>query len=226
MGRFETRNYGLVTRRFDFLRSRDREQVADSATRISRQNVLSSNLFEDSASHMTSVQWRPDCSLTQHMRHARIESARPTRGCSLIEVLVAMALFAVAAGVLAQLAAWSRRANAQAGRMSAATVVAQNKIEELLPDVGVTLNVSPAGALTNSLNGWFDVVDSRGRPGGGALPAAGPNFLRRWSVEPLADSDTLILRVVVTDASDVASAAGVERPNRVSLVAAKPRQLF
>ena len=162
------------------------------------------------------------------MPHSRIESARHARGCSLIEVLVAMALFAVAAGVLAQLAGWSRRANAQAGRISAATVIAQGKIEELLPDVGVTLNVSPAGALTNSLDGWFDVVDSRGRPSGGAPSDAGPgrNFLRRWSVESLADSDTLILRVVVTDAGSVVSATGVERPDRVSLVAAKARQVF
>ena len=158
------------------------------------------------------------------MRRACSESALGTRGCSLIEVLVAMAIFMVAAGGLAQLATLAAGANLRAGRASSATVIAQQKIEELLSDPGLARNLSPARALTSSLDGWFDFVDRRGRPiGAGASPAAGSDYLRRWSVERLIDSATLIVQVEVTDirnGTSGGSAAALRRTDPVRLVAA------
>jgi Tfp pilus assembly protein PilV len=164
------------------------------------------------------------------MRQADIEPTLGTRGCSLIEVLVAMAIVMVVAGGLGQLATLAAGANLRAGRTSLATVIAQQKIEELLSDPGLAHTVSPARALTSSLDGWFDFADRRGRPtGAGASPAAGSDYLRRWSVERLTDRATLVVQVEVTDirnATSGGSAAVLRRTDPVRLVAATGAQSF
>jgi type II secretory pathway pseudopilin PulG len=164
------------------------------------------------------------------MRRAYIESTLGTRGCSLIEVLVAMAIFMVAAGGLAQLGALATGANLRAGRTSAATVIAQQKIEELLSDPGLAGNISPARALTTNVDGWFDFVDRRGRPiGAGASAPQGSDYIRRWSVERLIDGAALIVQVEVIDirnATSAGSAAGLRQTDSVRLVAATGAQAF
>jgi type II secretory pathway pseudopilin PulG len=164
------------------------------------------------------------------MRRAYIESALGISGCSLIEVLVAMAIFIVVAAGLGQLATLAAGANLRAGRTSLATVIAQQKIEELLSDPGLAHNLSPPRALTSSLDGWFDFVDRRGRPiGPGATPATGSDYLRRWSVEALTDSATLVVQVEVSDIRNATSAAAVpavRRIDHVRLVAATGAQAF
>ena len=154
--------------------------------------------------------------------------AHAARGCSLVEVLVAMTLFAVAAAAVAQMTTFAARTNLQAGRSSLATIIAQQKLEELLGDAGSVLQPSPAGALTASLDGWFDFVDPRGRSiAAGVSPPSGSDYLRRWSVAPLSGTDALIVQVVVTDVRN----AGVAAPaspgqDQVRIVAVKGRQGF
>ena len=159
-----------------------------------------------------------------------IESIRASRGFSLIEVLVAIGIFTVALVALAQLSVIATRANLRAGRTSFATVIAQQKIEELLSE-DLAANLSPAGALTTSLDGWFDFVDRHGRSvGTGARPPSGSDYLRRWSVEPLTGADTLRVQVAVIDIRQAmtgdAAAIDSRRPDQVWLVAAKGRHAF
>ena len=157
-----------------------------------------------------------------------IESIRGARGFSLIEVLVAIGIFTVAVVALAQLTAIAARANLQAGRTSFATVIAQQKIEELLP-ADLVSNLSPAGALTTSLDGWFDFVDRHGRSvGTGARPPSGTDYLRRWSVELVTGTDTLLVQVAVIDIRQAMTAAAMASRSheQVWLVAAKGRHAF
>jgi type II secretory pathway pseudopilin PulG len=160
------------------------------------------------------------------MPASALEPLRGTRGCSLIEVLIATSIFAAAVVSLAQLAGMATSANLQAGRMSFATVIAQQKIEELLA-ASPALDLSPAGALTSSLDGWFDFVDGHGRTiGAGASPPVGSDYLRRWLVEPVSDSDTLLVRVVVTDIRAMSGGGLSPRTGQVRLVVARSRQAF
>src|SRR5882762_10349392 len=134
-------------------------------------------------------------------------------GFSLLEVLVATTLMAVGLTALAQLFGVSTRANHSAKATTYASVLAQQKMEQLrgltwgfdtlgLPltdtttDVSVTperaaagrgLSPSPAGAATLGVNtdGYCDFLDGSGRwLAGGATAPAGAIFVRRWSVEP------------------------------------------
>ena len=110
-----------------------------------------------------------------------------------------------------------------------AAIVARAKMEDLLPDADLGLKLSPAGALTNNLDGCFDFVDRRGQSmGAGATPPPGTNYLRRWSVARAADADTLIVQVQVTDIINASSAgAGAflgGRGDYVRVAAAKFRK--
>jgi hypothetical protein len=160
------------------------------------------------------------------MRNIDVDSLGDARGCSLIEVLVATTIVAVTVGGLAQLTAYAARASVQAGRTSSAVIVAQQKLEEILPEPDLALNLSPDGALTSNLPGFFDFVDCHGRPlGGGATRPAGSDYLRRWSVQPGGGGETLIVEVRVFDLRGVTSAATAPslatQPNEVRIVAAK-----
>ena len=130
------------------------------------------------------------------------------RGYSLLEVLIAVTIVAVGVAALAQLVGFAVHANLRARGTTVAAVLAQQKIEELLPTTGGDLQASPAGALVNT--GYADFADRTGRLlGGGVAPPAGSAYLRRWSIDPLQNSanNTWILQVRVTDlrTHDVAS---------------------
>jgi prepilin-type N-terminal cleavage/methylation domain-containing protein len=132
----------------------------------------------------------------------RVQSAR---GFTLIEVIVALGIVLSIATASAQLVSLTVRANAVAQTLTAAVILAQQKIEELLPEAGLSLNPSPPEALAEDRAGCFDVVNWRGRV-----------LRRRWSIEPLAGAagGTLAVQVLVTDVRDGA---------QVRLVAAKAR---
>ena len=141
------------------------------------------------------------------------------RGYSLVEVLVATSIVAACVAGLTQLMALSADANAQARRTTIAAVLAQQKIEELLPAAAGELVPSPADALARNADGYADFFDRAGHPlGGGPTPPAGSAYLRRWSIDPAGSTGgSWILQVVVTDLRS----RGVAR-----LVAARSLQAF
>jgi prepilin-type N-terminal cleavage/methylation domain-containing protein len=152
-------------------------------------------------------------------------------GFSLIEVLTATALLATAVVTLAQLFAVSTRSNLSARNTTYATVLAEQKMEELraltwgfdtagLPVTDITSNTavnpetstggtglapSPTAALQENTSGYVDYVDRVGNKvgtGGTSAPSDGL-WTRRWSITPLPTNpnNTIILQVLVTPAS-------------------------
>lgn len=149
-------------------------------------------------------------------------------GFSLIETTIAMGLLAGALVTLAQLFALSTRSNVSAKTTTYATVLAEQKLEELraltygfdtegLPVTDTTSNTavspettlggrgldpSPISALQENTNGYVDYVDEFGNKvgTGGTTPPAAAAFTRRWSITPLPTNpnNTLIIQVLVT----------------------------
>ena len=149
------------------------------------------------------------------------------RGFSLLEVLFATTIVAVGLAAVAQLFALSTGANARARMATFATVLAEQKMEQLRgltwgfdgmglpltdtttditvwPEImtgGKGLSPSPGGSLTQNISGYCDFLEITGFSlGGGTVPPPGTVFVRRWSIEPLPanPSNTLILQVLVT----------------------------
>jgi prepilin-type N-terminal cleavage/methylation domain-containing protein len=151
---------------------------------------------------------------------------RDARGFSLLEVLVATTLLTVSLTALAQLFALAARTNSSARATTDATILAQQKMEQLrsltwgsdglgLPltdtstDIAVDperetggngLSPSPANTLGQDIEGYVDYLDKFGRAlGGGSTPPDGTIYVRRWSVEPLPTNpgNTIVLQVLV-----------------------------
>jgi len=157
---------------------------------------------------------------------AESTSVRRAGGFSLVEVLVATTLLAVALVGLAQLAGIAVRANTSARGTTFATMLAQQKLEQLrelqwafdtnggpVSDLRTDLTVtptsqggtglmpSPAGTLTANTAGYVDYLDASGNwVGTGTRPAAGTVYIRRWSIAalPADPGNTLVLQVFVT----------------------------
>jgi prepilin-type N-terminal cleavage/methylation domain-containing protein len=108
-------------------------------------------------------------------------------GFTLVEVLVAVSMLAVAAGSLASLLSAATKVNASARRSTYAALLAAEKVEELraLPFDDPALAPSPPNALGTDTDGFHDV------------PAGG--YRRRWAVAPLAGNPggALAVHVVV-----------------------------
>src|SRR5262245_6710989 len=119
------------------------------------------------------------------------------RGFTLVETMVAISIAAVALTALAQLFVIATEANAGARRVSYASMLATDKIEQLrslgpdLAEQGADLSVDTPGAC--------DFLDEHGRSfGTGSSPPAGTVYIRRWSVDALpSDPDTLVVQVAV-----------------------------
>lgn len=158
-------------------------------------------------------------------------------GFSLLEVLVATALLATAVVTLGQLFAVSTRANLGARNTSYASILAEQKVEELraltwgfdsqgLPLTDTTTNTtvspetatggkglspSPPTALQENTTGYVDFIDQFGKKvgSGGTTAPDAAIFTRRWSIEPLPTNpnNTLIIQVLVTPKRNRGSAA-------------------
>lgn len=148
-------------------------------------------------------------------------------GFSLVEVLLASGILATALIALGQLFAVATTSNTSARSTTFASVLAEQKMEELrsltwgfdtsgLPvsdtttdtadpegdgTGGTGLTPSPATSLQENTSGYVDYVDRFGQKlGGGTQPPDDALYSRRWSIEPLPTNpnNTLILQVLVT----------------------------
>jgi prepilin-type N-terminal cleavage/methylation domain-containing protein len=115
------------------------------------------------------------------------------KGFTLVEVLVAMALLAVAGLGLVELMNISGMAVRDARVDAVATFAAESKIAELRADPATYFG----GSLNANLTGYSDFVATDGSVASAPRAAA---YLRRWSVSPapLDPANTLVLQVVAT----------------------------
>jgi prepilin-type N-terminal cleavage/methylation domain-containing protein len=148
-------------------------------------------------------------------------------GFSLVEVMVATTILAVALTSLAQLFAVATRSNNIARNGTFTQILAEQKMEQLrglswgfdvlglpvsdtttdtsvVPQVAVGgkgLEPSPSNTLQTNTNGYVDYLDPNGNAlGGGTVIPNNTAYIRRWFVEPLPTNpnNTLILQVLVT----------------------------
>lgn len=162
-------------------------------------------------------------------------------GFSLVETTVAAGLLTASLISLAQLLDLAVRNNVDSRAVTYATVLAQQKLEELRaltwgfdtqglpiadtttdtaanpsrPTGGTGLSSSPSGSLDENTSGFVDYVDRFGdKLGGGAAPPAGALYTRRWSIQPLPQDpgNGLIIQVLV---KRTAVATGLVRPGRL-----------
>lgn len=118
------------------------------------------------------------------------------KGFTLIEVLVAMALLAVAGAAMAALLEISGLAVRDARIDTVEAFAAQSKMAELRADPSTFFG----GSLSANLAGYSDFVAIDGSFAGAGAPAPqSAAYLRRWSVAPAPfDPATLVLQVMAT----------------------------
>ena len=184
------------------------------------------------------------------MEDANVRSRQA--GMTLVEVIVACAVFCVASLAAAHLLVWASRALWFSGTETIALAAAQEKLEELeglawrvddtgnrITDVdtnlsgrapasgGPGLSPSPANTLTANVDGYADYLDVNGHwIGSGTSPPPEAAFVRRWAVRPLlsAPDDTLVLQVLVVPvASAQRVAASGLGPGEARLISARTR---
>lgn len=178
------------------------------------------------------------------MQLAGSRSTNRDAGFTIVEVLVALLIIAVAALGVAELFAVSIRSTYGARNQTSTTVLAAQKMEQLraltwgfdeagtgLPvsdlttdlsqepptSMGGGLNPSPPSTLSSSVAGYVDYLDERGQwVGTGAQPPAAAVYIRRWSVEPLPTNpnNTLVFQVLVTTVKQEASASAAAGPRQ------------
>lgn len=131
---------------------------------------------------------------------------RRDSGFTLVEVLVATTMIAMAVGGLGYLWSAAAAVNRSAKRSTVAALLAAEKMEQLraLPFDDPALAASPANALRADAEGYFDV------------PAQG--YRRRWHVAPLPayPLNAVVVHVMVWSVGD---------PGEASLVTIKTRKV-
>ncbi len=156
-----------------------------------------------------------------------------SRGFTLVEVLVATAIFTMAIVSLVRLFGLAALADRTAHRITLAPALAAERLEQLqslawgfdaagaaLQDATTDLSRSPAvaggsglqpsppGALDTDTPGFVDYLGEDGRwLGRGPGVPAGARFVRRWSIAPWPGdpADTIVLEVVVVPAPTAVS---------------------
>jgi prepilin-type N-terminal cleavage/methylation domain-containing protein len=159
---------------------------------------------------------------------ASARSSFNSRGFSIIEVVISMALLTVVSLGVAQLFGASTRQNLVARGLTSTTALAEQKMEQLraltwgfdkdgqgLPvsdtttnlavypptSSGTGLNPSPADALDKNTAGFVDFLDAYGNwVGTGLTPPSNAVYVRRWSIQPLPlnPNNTLVIQVLAT----------------------------
>jgi Tfp pilus assembly protein PilV len=133
--------------------------------------------------------------------HQQPVMARADAGFTLIDTLIATAITIVAVAALAELVVISSAANGHAKATTIATILAQDKFEELLVSDG-----DDQGAdFFDGRGGWI---------ASGSAPAAW-GYTRRWSAQRLSPgSSSIVISVMVSRAGaagEAASVVGVRR---------------
>jgi prepilin-type N-terminal cleavage/methylation domain-containing protein len=142
-----------------------------------------------------------------------------TAGMTLVEVIVAIAVFATACLAAAHLVVLGMRTVQTSGASTVAVAAAAAKIEELhslvwrFDEAGERISdpalaLSPSDALQRNIAGFADYLDQEGQPAGaGVDPPPGAVYVRRWALRPLAAApdDTLVIQVLVVPRTDVGS---------------------
>lgn len=140
-------------------------------------------------------------------------------GMTLIEVAVAIAVFATASLAAAHLVVLGMRSVHTSGAKTMSVAAAMAKMEELqslawrFDEAGgrisdPALAASPADALSQNVAGFAEYLDAEGQPAGdGPDPPPGAVYLRRWALRPLARApeDTLVIQVLVAPLTEVSS---------------------
>jgi type II secretory pathway pseudopilin PulG len=174
-------------------------------------------------------------------------------GFSLTEVIMASAVLVTGLVAVAQLFAVSTNANRVARRTSMATILAQQKIEQLrgltwgfdafglpISDFQTNLTVwppsqaggsglspSPAGSLDTNAVGCVDYLGPYGNwIGTGSTPPDGTVYVRRWNVAalPTNPNNTLVFQVRVSRIQGQPSASGAAPGDDVRIVSVKTRK--
>ena len=167
-----------------------------------------------------------------------------SRGFTLIEVLLAVALLSVAALGGVQLVAVAIQAVGAARTQTLAVILASARVEELRrltfefddqglhsTDLQTDLSTSPSsaggpglapgGSVSANLNGYVDHLDHRGDwIGSGAAAPPGAAYVRRWSIAAsITTPDVLVLEVAVLPvAAQLTGGSGAGVPGATHLV--------
>ena len=159
-------------------------------------------------------------------------SRTDSAGFSLVEVMVAATILAVALTSLAQLFAMATKSNSIARNGTFTQILAEQKMEQLrsltwgfdtlgLPvsdtttdtakspmgvNGGTGLAPSPNNTLQTVTDGYVDYLDAQGNVlgDGGTVVPGNTAYIRRWYVEPLPTNpnNTLVLKVLFTRRAD------------------------
>jgi prepilin-type N-terminal cleavage/methylation domain-containing protein len=175
---------------------------------------------------------------------------RSASGFSLLEVIVALAILAVAIWSIAQVGLYTARSADVARRLTMGSELAADKLGQLSslswsldeaglpvsdtatdlttdpesPAGGPGLRTSPPDALERNAPGYCEFLDRDGRSlGGGTSPPEGTAFVRRWSLTPLGafPADGLAVQVRLMSA-EVALRGGTD-PAAVTLTTVRAR---
>ncbi len=167
----------------------------------------------------------------------RAERSGRSEGFTLVEVVVALLVLTTAATAAASLVIVSLETTRAAQLQTSVTTLAVEKVEQLRsltwmvvegvpmsdtttalsvdPPVsgGTGLSPSPPGTLTRDTAGYVDYLAPSGVwVAGGSTPPPDAAFVRRWSIESLAEDplDTLVLRVFVAPVARARATSGDE----------------
>ena len=144
--------------------------------------------------------------------------ARETRGSTLIEAVVAIAILATSVVSLCGLVSVAVRTITLTRERTIAAALASQKLEDLSL-AAPTLPQSSPDAVSHDEAGFVEYLDAAGAVVGTGAGARGVVYVRRWAVSPLvADPALKIIHVAVspcrrvsTSGSGCADAAGTVR---------------